>query len=843
MGLTFFCLGMFVLAPIVKSELPFPIDPNLPDLTFSHILFYSNGDIGVEVVNNSDVSSGEPSHVTLYGFAVEAEANAEVYRDTFPSDAGPCSIRILEPHATTTCSFPLNTLSVFNPDRGIVFKIDDQRWVQEGNEYNNWWTNDEGPNRELNGEGYVESILRQLGYTPREETEESRRDREGLNAQEAIRFTEKELVKDDLVGVSYGPSDENPVGLLAEQQIQEIESQSVTSADVVEQDEQEIVEEISQEMQEEVPQEQVQNPETVSQETGGITPEPIVNTPSTTVGNNELYEETSEPANPSQTQHTTPTNQGVVLTSENREASGSRLSSDTQTTGDNAQGNTYTSAVSADYASNNTNPQSAERKEPKNQGMTPDNPFYFIKNAFREVRAGLTFNQEKKAELRLAYARDKILEVYTLTQEGKTETAVKHLDAYKRDLEKARVAIEKVNGEKPQVSVALSQTMLENTLRHQTLLTYLDSELSTDTTHDQWGRVREEMYRTMARVAGNLDNTHIAGAVEDSTGASPNIFRNIMVMEVLHDVASSTTGDNRQAVTAQINTMGDRVYGDFGKFSQREQSVFEEFVDETGIGERANFSNVTSLSADVPVIYEEKETNHAQTTDMVMPTGSQTNTSNPQPGVGAETVQHGESTDSELHTNECNGPYDPVCSENGVTYVSECYAKALGVKISYKGTCKHDITNSSQNNSQQPSTAPDSTETNNESNNTNSTPPSHNTTPDPEPTPEPEPIAEPEEEIIRTPSFTISLSQIGNLYTVIGHINYYGKGGNCEGPRPNDPVIVRWGDGANEPSVNNMNFSASHEYHIKNDSYTLSVSVYNSCYQMKSETRTITFDL
>ena len=95
-------------------------------------------------------------------------------------------------------------------------------------------------------------------------------------------------------------------------------------------------------------------------------------------------------------------------------------------------------------------------------------------------------------------------------------------------------------------------------------------------------------------------------------------------------------------------------------------------------------------------------------------------------------------------------------------------------------------------------------------------------------------------EEIRTPSFSMVVTQKGNDATVTGKIDYYGTGAKCSGPRPYDPVIVRWGDAADEPSVTNGAFNAKHTYFIKNKTYTLTVSVYNSCYGMKTESKTIT---
>jgi hypothetical protein len=87
---------------------------------------------------------------------------------------------------------------------------------------------------------------------------------------------------------------------------------------------------------------------------------------------------------------------------------------------------------------------------------------------------------------------------------------------------------------------------------------------------------------------------------------------------------------------------------------------------------------------------------------------------------------------------------------------------------------------------------------------------------------------------IRIPSYTVTLTRTGNDYTVSGHINYYGKGSSCSGPRYYDPVIVRWGDAGAEPVVTNMSFSANHEYFIENATHPFSVSVYNSCFGVKT---------
>ncbi|MGE5474420.1 MAG: S-layer homology domain-containing protein [Ignavibacteriales bacterium] len=62
-----------------------------------------------------------------------------------------------------------------------------------------------GPKASLNGKAYCTLILRQLGYTPDYNNAPAElADKGGLSVLESVKFTEKELIKDDLIGISYG---------------------------------------------------------------------------------------------------------------------------------------------------------------------------------------------------------------------------------------------------------------------------------------------------------------------------------------------------------------------------------------------------------------------------------------------------------------------------------------------------------------------------------------------------------------------------------------------------------------------------------------------------------------
>ena len=180
-------------------------------------------------------------------------------------------------------------------------------------------------------------------------------------------------------------------------------------------------------------------------------------------------------------------------------------------------------------------------------------------------------------------------------------------------------------------------------------------------------------------------------------------------------------------------------------------------------------------------------------------------------------------------SNTCAGAYDPVCSEDNVTYTNECHLKKVGLKMKHKGVCIHSLAPTQKN-------TYDESQENNDSVSSSSP-----IIPVVENTQIQEPVSIPEVEV-RTPSFTVDVIQNDKKVTINGVLNYYGKGAKCSGPRYFDPIIVRWGQIDDHPTLNSDNtFSVTHDYNVKNTSYDLSVSIINSCFGSYTFHKTLTF--
>lgn len=82
-----------------------------------------------------------------------------------------------------------------------------------------------------------------------------------------------------------------------------------------------------------------------------------------------------------------------------------------------------------------------DETEPK---TLPNSPFYFLKDFWRQARLTFTFNAVKKAELRLQFANEMLIEAKKLAEKtDNQELFQKAIDKYERQMEKIQQQAEK----------------------------------------------------------------------------------------------------------------------------------------------------------------------------------------------------------------------------------------------------------------------------------------------------------------------------------------------------------------------------------------------------------------
>jgi len=125
----------------------------------------------------------------------------------------------------------------------------------------------------------------------------------------------------------------------------------------------------------------------------------------------------------------------------------------------------------------NSNVLAAEDlNEIANPVLLPNSPLYFLKDIGRSIQAFFVFSPDKKAELRLDFTNQKIVEIQKLNQlGGGNENALnKALQGYEKETEKLKQAVEVLKKDNPNNEKLLNK-IVEQSFNHQQILSTIKS--------------------------------------------------------------------------------------------------------------------------------------------------------------------------------------------------------------------------------------------------------------------------------------------------------------------------------------------------------------------------------
>jgi hypothetical protein len=108
--------------------------------------------------------------------------------------------------------------------------------------------------------------------------------------------------------------------------------------------------------------------------------------------------------------------------------------------------------------------------------VLPSSPFYFLKNIGREIQTLFTLDPIKKAELRLDFADQKIIELQKLIKTKNPKKIGETLDNYVMATEAIREATGPLGKENPD-NLRLADTLIEKVFIHQQILAQFDDSI------------------------------------------------------------------------------------------------------------------------------------------------------------------------------------------------------------------------------------------------------------------------------------------------------------------------------------------------------------------------------
>jgi len=220
--------------------------------------------------------------------------------------------------------------------------------------------------------------------------------------------------------------------------------------------------------------------------------------------------------------------------------------------------------------------------------ILPNSPFYFLKNWGRGVRSFFTFGAVKKAELKLRFANERLIEVRKMAFENVAEGEILDaLDNYNEELERIRLerirewAEERMDSEDPKVDHFLEK-FVDGSLKQQKLLDKIESKLSIGA-YEKVERARERALENFASTSLKMMNEEKLGErLEEATEEEGSQLKHIKNLEVLMRIEEKVPEQAKEAIRkAQENTLR-RLKGNLEAIPESEKPILEKYLDKVG---------------------------------------------------------------------------------------------------------------------------------------------------------------------------------------------------------------------------------------------------------------------
>lgn len=187
-----------------------------------------------------------------------------------------------------------------------------------------------------------------------------------------------------------------------------------------------------------------------------------------------------------------------------------------------------------------------------------DNTLYQVKSFWQGLRSALTFNPVKKAELKLQYANEKLIEAKKLAEiKNNPELAVKALEKYQNQISEVAKIVENASDKMKEKADNLTNKIIDYSFKQQKLIDNLEKKLDV-----QQGQIAQQAKNQGLEILGKTIsgmipveqiNNKINGVIDNQKGSE---FKNFKNLEILKAVEQKVPETAREAIRqAQQNVL------------------------------------------------------------------------------------------------------------------------------------------------------------------------------------------------------------------------------------------------------------------------------------------------
>lgn len=213
-----------------------------------------------------------------------------------------------------------------------------------------------------------------------------------------------------------------------------------------------------------------------------------------------------------------------------------------------------------------------EVSEPK---ILPDNPIYFLKEWGRMLRLFFAFDRLKKAELRLKFANEKIIEAKKLAELKKDPKVIeKTLTSFEKDLGK----ISELSGKELK---HFSEKLLHQQILHQKILERVENEVPPEVAE----KIREKRMAHLERFAQVMQKVQERARIAERLGEElekieGSKFKDFKSLEILDEIEERMPDDEiKKKIEEKKAQIIERLKEKLEKMSDEEKEKFKTYLE------------------------------------------------------------------------------------------------------------------------------------------------------------------------------------------------------------------------------------------------------------------------
>lgn len=249
----------------------------------------------------------------------------------------------------------------------------------------------------------------------------------------------------------------------------------------------------------------------------------------------------------------------------------------------------------------NIQPQDLGVSEPR---LLPDSPFYFLKNWGRSIQAFYTLNSLKKAELRMKFANEKLIEAKKLVELKKNPEIIQRaIGIYQQEVEKMKNQADRIKEkarENSRVESFLNKFIHQQIL-HQKLLQRLETQAPAEA-FEKIKTARERHLENFQDVMLKLEDREdkitekLEEILEKQRGSQFKNFKNLEILKELEEKVPEKAKD--AILKAQENTL-QRLITDLEQMAPADLERFKEYTEKISGKAKSRFEILESLKREI----------------------------------------------------------------------------------------------------------------------------------------------------------------------------------------------------------------------------------------------------